>query len=120
MEWPAWPFTMKDTLDVIAGALGGASRWGYLNLIAKDPLLKITAGNGVAGIFMGLLCAHFFAGAGDYVSGLILSPFIEPGGSTTAAHLGSFLLGMSGVYIIGLVMDTVRLKFTPKLKDEPK
>lgn len=115
-----WPFSAKDTFDVVAGALGGASRWGYFNLILNDPAVKIPTRNGIFGIFLGLLCAHFLAGAGDYISGIILSPFIEPGGSTTSSHLGAFLLGIAGVYIVGFILTTVRLKFTVKEKDEQK
>lgn len=102
-----WPFSSKDTLDVVAGSLGGASKWAYLKLPVVDGMISVG---------MGGVCAHYFSGVGDYVAGLVFAPFMEPGTSASDLHVGQYIIGMCCMFIVGFIIRVVQAKFSPDEK----
>ena len=103
-----WPFSTKDTQDVLAGAFGGAVRWGTL---------RVPFWQGILSVFIGAVCAYYFSGIGDYITGLVFGPFIDPQAKSDAPPLGEFMTGVAGMSLAGFVVGMVQAQLSNQQKD---
>lgn len=96
-----WSWIMTDQAKTaLAGAAGGIVRWVTLREHWQD---------GVASLLVGAICALY---VGPFVNPLI-KPMIgdlAPNGDSTG--FASFLVGLGGISIAGLLIDLVRARTT--------
>ena len=96
-----WSWIMTDQAKTaLAGAAGGIVRWVTLRERWQD---------GVASLLVGSICALY---VGPFVNPLI-SPIIgdlAPNGDSNG--LASFIVGLGGISIAGLLIDLIRTRTT--------
>lgn len=89
-----------------AGALGGLVRWITLRNNWKE---------GVGSILVGAICAMYL--------GPIVTPILEPvfgpiSPDGTGAGFTSFVVGLGGLSISGLIIDVINSRRKPEVSDE--
>ena len=96
-----WSWIMTDQAKTaLAGAAGGIVRWVTLRERWQD---------GVASLLVGSICALY---VGPFVNPLI-SPMIDdlaPNGDSNG--FASFIVGLGGISIAGLLIDLIRTRTT--------
>lgn len=101
-----WSWILTDQArTALAGAAGGVVRWVTLRERWQD---------GVASLLVGSICALY---VGPFVNPLI-SPMMSdlaPNGDSTG--FASFLVGLGGISIAGLLIDLVRARTSRARED---
>lgn len=102
-----WSWIMTDQAKTaLAGAAGGIVRWVTLRERWQD---------GAASLLVGAICALY---VGPFVNPLI-SPLIgdlAPNGDSSG--FASFLVGLGGISIAGLLIDLVRIRTSKAREDD--
>ena len=101
-----WSWIMTDQAKTaLAGAAGGIVRWVTLRERWQD---------GVASLLVGSICTLY---AGPFVNPLIkpLIGDLAPNGDSTG--FASFIVGLGGISIAGLLIDLIRTRTTKAKSD---